>query len=77
MPRTCDDLSCDTQCRGLELDMQETSATEVCVSTFSFFLREGGVRLELVVKGEGGRMGLVLVVICLRLHIPFSAGVSS
>jgi hypothetical protein len=28
------------QCRGLELDMQETSATEVCVSTFSFFLRE-------------------------------------
>jgi hypothetical protein len=30
------------QCRGLELDMQETSATEVCVSTFSFFLREKG-----------------------------------
>jgi hypothetical protein len=28
------------QCRGFELDMQETSATEVCVSTFSFFLGE-------------------------------------
>ncbi len=28
------------QCRGFELDMQETSATEVCVSTFSFFLKE-------------------------------------
>jgi hypothetical protein len=57
--------------------MQETSATEVCVSTFSFFLRERGVRLGLVVEGEGGHPGLVLVVICLRLHIPFSAGVSS
>jgi hypothetical protein len=58
------------QCRGLELDMQETSATEVCVSTFSFFLREKGVRLGLFVEGEGGRLGLVLVMICLRLHIP-------
>jgi hypothetical protein len=40
--RTCDELACDThplQCRSLELDKQETSATEVCVSTFSFFLR--------------------------------------
>ena len=36
-----------------------------------------GVRLGLVVEGEGGRLGLVLVVICLRLHIPFSAVVSS
>ena len=36
-----------------------------------------GVRLGLVVKGEGGGLGLVLVVICLRLHIPFSTGVSS
>jgi hypothetical protein len=33
------------------------------------------VRLGLVVEGEGGRLGLVLVVICLRLHIPFSSGV--
>ncbi len=40
--RACDELACDThplQCRSLELDMQETSATGVCVSTFSFFLR--------------------------------------
>ncbi len=65
------------QWRGFELDMQETSATEVCVSSFSFFLREKGVRLGLVVEGEGGRLGLVLVMICLRLHIPFSTGVSS
>ena len=71
MPRVCDELACDThplQCRGFKLDMQETSATEVCVSIFSFFLREGGVRLGLVVQGEGGRLGLVLVVICLRLY---------
>jgi hypothetical protein len=42
-PRTCDELACDThpfQCRSLELDMQEASATEVCMSTFSFFLRK-------------------------------------
>ncbi len=46
-PRACDELACDThplQCRSLELDMQETSATEVCASTFSFFLREKGER---------------------------------
>jgi hypothetical protein len=42
-----------------------------------FFLREGGVRLGLVVEGVGGRLGLVLVMICLRLNIPFSTGVSS
>jgi hypothetical protein len=51
--------------RSFELDMQETSTTEVCVSSFSFFLREKGVRLGLVVEGEGGRLGLVLVMICL------------
>ncbi len=28
------------QCRGFELDMQETSSTEVCVSSFSSFLGE-------------------------------------
>jgi hypothetical protein len=37
----------------------------------------GGLRLELVVEGEGGRLGLALVMICLRLQIPFSIGVSS
>jgi hypothetical protein len=31
----------------------------------------------LVVEGEGGGLRIVLVVICLRLHIPFSVGVSS
>jgi hypothetical protein len=56
--------------------MQETSATEVCVSKFIFFLQKGEVRLGLVVEGEGERLGLVLVLICLRLIIPFSAGVS-
>jgi hypothetical protein len=39
------------QCRGFELDMQETSTTKVCVSSFSFFLREKGVLLGLVVEG--------------------------
>ncbi len=50
--------------------MQETSATEVCVSTFSFFLREKGVRLGLVVEGEDGRLGLALMMIRLQLHSP-------
>jgi len=43
--RVCDELACNThplQCWVLELDMQETSATEVCASAFSFFLREKG-----------------------------------
>ncbi len=57
--------------------MQETRATEVCVSTFSFFLQEKGVHLGLVVEGEGERLELVLVMICLRLHIPLSIRVSS
>ncbi len=30
-----------------------------------FFLREGVLRLGLVVEGEGGRLGLALVMICL------------
>ncbi len=42
-----------------------------------FFLREGGVRLGLVVEGEGGCLGLALVMICLGLHIPFSIAVPS
>jgi hypothetical protein len=42
-----------------------------------FFLREGGVRLGVVVEGVNGRLGLALVMIFLRLHIPFSIGVSS
>ncbi len=33
----------------------------VCESSVSFFLREKGVRLGLVVEGEGGRLGLALV----------------
>ncbi len=38
---TCDDRSMTTHpLRGLELDRQETSATEVCESSFSFFLQE-------------------------------------
>jgi hypothetical protein len=80
VPRACDELACDThplQCRSLELDMPETSATEVCASTFSFFLREKGVRLGLVVEGEDGRLGLALMMIRLLLHIPFSIGVLS
>ncbi len=40
------------QCRSFELDMQETSATEVCVSSFSFLSWGKGVRLGLVVEGE-------------------------
>ncbi len=40
-----------------------------------FFLREGGVRLGLVVEGEGGHPGLVMNLPV--THIPFSAGVSS
>jgi hypothetical protein len=50
---TCDDLSRTTlplQHRGLELDRQETSATEVCESSFSFFLRE-----KLAGKGGQGK----------------------
>jgi hypothetical protein len=35
-----------------------------------FFLREVGVRLGLVVEGEGELLGLALVMICLRLHTP-------
>jgi hypothetical protein len=42
-----------------------------------FFLQEKGVRLGLVVEGEGGRLGLALMMIRLRLHIPFSTEVSS
>jgi hypothetical protein len=61
-PGTCDfdNLSTTThppQYRSFELDMQETSATEVCVSSFSFFLQEKGVRLGLVVEGEGRAPG--------------------
>jgi len=53
----CDDPSTTThplQYRGFELDMQETSATEVCVLVQ--FLSSGkGVHLGLVVEG-GGRV---------------------
>ncbi len=40
-----------------------------------FFLREGGVRLGIVVEGEGERPGFVMNL--LLTHIPFSVGVSS
>ncbi len=40
-----------------------------------FFLREGAVRLELVVEGEGERPGFVMNLPV--THIPFSVGVSS
>ncbi len=76
-PSACDELACDThplQCRGFELDMQETSATEVCASAFSFSSGKRRVRLGLVVEGEDGRLGLALMMIRLWLHIPFSTG---
>ncbi len=56
---------------------KKQSLLSVCESSFSFFLREKVVRLGLVVEGEDGRLGLALVMICLRLHIPFSTRVSS
>ena len=65
------------QCRGFKLDIQETSATEVCVSGSVSFFGKRGVRLGLVVEGEGGRLGLELMMICLRLHTLCSIGVSS
>ena len=40
--------------------MQETSATEVCVSSSSFFLREKECALDLLLKEEGGCLGVVL-----------------
>jgi hypothetical protein len=40
-----------------------------------FFLRVGGVRLGLVVEGEGGRPGFVMNLPV--THIPFSVRVSS
>ncbi len=64
----CGDLSTTThplQCRGVELDMQETSATEVCVSSFSFFLREKVSRETLKIGEES----------LSRQRIPNSAGV--
>ncbi len=55
----------------------EFRARQASLNLLNFFLREKEVRQGLVVEGEGGRLGLVLVVICLRLHIPFSSGVPS
>ncbi len=59
----CDDLSTTThplQYRGFELVMQETSATEVCVSSSSFFLREKECTWDLLLKEEGGCLRVVL-----------------
>ncbi len=43
------------------------------------FLSSGkrGMRLGLIVEEEGGRLGLELMMICLRLHTLFNIGVSS
>jgi hypothetical protein len=48
------------QCRGLELDMQETSATEVCVSTFSFFFGKRECAWDLLLKEKVGASDLYL-----------------
>ena len=40
--------------------MQETSANEVCVSSSSFFLREKECAWDLLLKEEGGCLGVVL-----------------
>jgi hypothetical protein len=40
--------------------MQETSATEVCVSSSSFFLQEKKCAWDLLLKEEGGCLGVVL-----------------
>ncbi len=77
----CGDLVYDycthpLQYRSFELDMQETSATEVCESLFSSFFKKR-MCLGLVVEGEGRAPGTCVVEICLRLHIPFSTRVSS
>jgi hypothetical protein len=48
----------------------------VCPRSVSFFGKRG-VRLGLVVEGEGGQLGLDFLMICLRLHTLFSIGVSS
>ncbi len=76
-PRVCDELACDThplQCRGFELDMQETSATEVCASAFSFFLREKGSAPRTCCwrRRWAPRTCTYDTVICLRLHTLFS-----
>ncbi len=42
-----------------------------------FFFGKRGVCLGLVVEGEDGRLGLELMMICLRLHTLFSIRVSS
>jgi hypothetical protein len=41
------------------------------------FFGKRGARLGLVVEVEDGRLGLALMMICLRQHIPISIGVSS
>ncbi len=59
----CDDLSTTThplQYRGFELDMQETIATEVRVSSSCFFLREKECTWDLLLKEEGGCLRVVL-----------------
>jgi hypothetical protein len=49
----------------------------ICTVCIVLLLREGACAYDLLLKGKDGRLGLVLEMICLRLHIPFSTGVSS
>ncbi len=56
----CDDLSTTTHPLQYRARMQETSATEVCVSSSSFFLREKKCAWDLLLKEEGGCLGVVL-----------------
>ncbi len=80
MPRTCGDLACDFTSPSVPgsraRHARQAPLKCVCPHSVSFFGKKA-VRLGLVVEGEGGRLGLVLVMICLGLHIPFSTGVSS
>ena len=48
------------QCRGFKLDMQETSPTEVCVSTFSFFFGKRECAWDLLLKEKVGASDLYL-----------------
>ncbi len=62
---------------GFVMNLPVTHITfSVCPRSVSFFGKRG-VRLGLVVEGEGERLGLELMMICLRLHTLFSIGVSS
>ncbi len=65
------------QCRGFKLDMQEQAPLKCVYPRSVSFFGKRGARLGLVVEGGGGRLGLELMMICLRLHTLFSIGVWS